>query len=379
MKEPGKEIIAHYLIKALLENGFVLLPGSGVLYLQRYPARIVNQTESIVPPGYTVDFVPSTYVADYFLSYYIAENTKTSFHFWNDKLKSLGEEINNLKTGEQYNLGGLGFFKKDDSGSLQYESNGLNGLMGCNTLEVLSCKPIPLHYKKEKFVSKEEIPTVEPSPISEKIVTKKKKGRLGLFGWFLIILAAVLFSSLIYDRCNHVLVDENIAPPPHIDQDRFNKPPDKLYVDSFQKEDSNSLDEDYRMSEGDYPLDNKDYPEDYFDSDTFYEEGIDNELFEEESKRLEEVEETEEVEEIEMDYLVVSGRCIIVTGSFSNQNNINNQSQLLENLGYSVYTENIGSLTRVGVLIDCNHDVLYSELDYLRTNVEVASWIMENN
>ena len=373
MKKSGKEIIVHYLTKALLENGFVLLPGGGVFYLQRYPARIDNKAESIVPPGYVVDFVPSTYIADYFLAYYIAEKTNSNFHFWNRELKALGEELNNLESGEQFDLLELGVLEKDAAGNLHYESHGLKGIKGFNTLEVLPCKPIPLHYKTEKSVSEHESSAPGPPPISKKKEIAKKNSRLSILGWFLVILAAILLSSIIYDRCGAVVVDDIIDPPPHISEDRFNQPPEKLYVDSFQKEDSNGLDQNYQNSEDYEYIEKEEYHDEHLDSDTFLEDADENEKFNEDVYHY------EESGEAGNDYLMVSGRCIIVTGSFSNQVNIARQSQLLENLGYSVYTENIGNLTRVGVLVNCDQDVLYSELDNLRANVEAASWIMENN
>jgi hypothetical protein len=360
---------------ALLENGFVLLPGSGVFYLLRYPARIDNGLESISPPGFTVDFVPSTYISDYYLAYFIAEKSSGDFHFWNEKLKEYSKEISQIEIGGRFNMEQLGFFYKDDSGKLHYESNGLEDIIGLNSLAVLPCKPLPLHFKAEnKAPSEEEVAKSQSQPVVIKNEQKNRK-KLSALGWFLLILGAVLLFALLYDRCSVSNLVE-IDPPPHISQDRFNQPPDKLYVDSFQKEDSNKFENEYYQFE-----EGQDSDIDFYD-DAAENNEYESSAFEQEQEPISEDEPTSSDSETiasENDYVIVSGRCVIITGSFSRDSNIKNQRTRLENLGYSVYTENIGNLTRVGVLVDCKEANLKSELSYIRANIESAAWIMEEN
>ena len=58
--------------------------------------------------------------------------------------------------------------------------------------------------------------------------------------------------------------------------------------------------------------------------------------------------------------------CVIITGVFSEYRNVNSMESILENRGYSVYTEEYGPYTRIGFEYDCSNSSETDLDDYLR-------------
>lgn len=74
----------------------------------------------------------------------------------------------------------------------------------------------------------------------------------------------------------------------------------------------------------------------------------------------------------------VTGKaCAVITGSFKTSIYALKMVKKLQKLGYKVYTEEKGSMTRVGLLYDCRKINADSLLKDVRSKVDTTSWILE--
>jgi cell division septation protein DedD len=74
----------------------------------------------------------------------------------------------------------------------------------------------------------------------------------------------------------------------------------------------------------------------------------------------------------------VTGKaCAVITGSFKTSVYAMKMVKKLQKLGYKVYTEEKGSMTRVGLLYDCTKMNADSLLKDVRSKVDTTSWILE--
>lgn len=69
--------------------------------------------------------------------------------------------------------------------------------------------------------------------------------------------------------------------------------------------------------------------------------------------------------------------CIIITGSYSNYQNVSKMEELLESKGYDVYVQEYGPYTRVGFTFDCAGKDLPSYLYNIRDRINAKAWYLE--
>jgi cell division septation protein DedD len=381
-----RDLIFRHLLVILLEREHVALPGLGLFLLKSYPARIDPGEGKIYPPGQAVEFLEAPGVSDYFVAYYLSTKISGDFGFWQSRLEDIASEVNELKVGEALSMEGLGTFGRSTK-SLNFTPDSSSPMNLLKQLPPLSCVPVPSIKASSADVGKVDSPTTQ-KPVTEttkgqsRVAGRKKPSRRTSWTfWLLLVLTAGLLFGLIYFFGNEQPPDEEFEIPPHIADQRLNQKPDQYFVDTFELD---------TFEEG-----GKDAP--------IYRDFNDHDLEEEEYERSEEEEEEivppppaetpdeEEPEEPENNNGINSSKeipdrphsadkgekCIIVTGSFSRMRNVSQMTDLLQELGYAVYTENLGQMTRVGAVIECDGDQLETHLMNLKANVEPASWVLE--
>lgn len=72
-----------------------------------------------------------------------------------------------------------------------------------------------------------------------------------------------------------------------------------------------------------------------------------------------------------------SGRCLIITGSFSKQKHVDEMVDLLEADGYQTYVESFYDLTRVGINFSCNEVELEGFLQEVRSKYSAFAWYLD--
>lgn len=338
------------------------MPGLGVFFLTSYPSRIDLKAHQIYPPGWAVEFLDAPNISDYYLAYILSESHRGDFSYWNTEIDQFVSEFQHLEKGSSLALGKIGEFRMRESLIFVQGANG--GDLLFNPLPALDCKPVAIYFGAEEEVVPPDLPKSKDSVSPQ---TKTASPGKSQFNWKIILWigAAVLFllSLLFFDTCNRE--EEKVEIPFHVSHDRLNKPPDKLYVDSFQQEGEENSDR--PENEGDADVgDIEETPE--------VESDLSSPPEQEEDNMYEEMEPAENEENTEN---LIADPCVIITGSFSQNRNINSMKTQLENMGYTLYEEPIGSLTRVGVVIDCSEDNLENHLSLLREKVEERSWVMD--
>ena len=69
--------------------------------------------------------------------------------------------------------------------------------------------------------------------------------------------------------------------------------------------------------------------------------------------------------------------CIIITGVFSSDRNIEMMSQSIASFGYTVYTEQRGIYTRVGLKFQCQNTDLESFIQTIRKDISPKAWYLD--
>ena len=73
-----------------------------------------------------------------------------------------------------------------------------------------------------------------------------------------------------------------------------------------------------------------------------------------------------------------SGECKIITGVYSRYVNVERMRDKLYNAGYTVYTEPLGTYTRVGLIYDCNQETdLEAYLQEVRRTISKKAWYLD--
>ena len=88
----------------------------------------------------------------------------------------------------------------------------------------------------------------------------------------------------------------------------------------------------------------------------------------------------EALEEMRKDKSLIpaSGECKIITGVYSRYINVERMRDKLYNAGYTVYTEPLGSYTRVGLIYDCNQETdLEAYLQEVRRTISKKAWYLD--
>lgn len=75
--------------------------------------------------------------------------------------------------------------------------------------------------------------------------------------------------------------------------------------------------------------------------------------------------------------MVIPDECIIITGVFASQVNIDNMVATIEANGYSAYLEPFGPYTRTGIIFACQDVVLEDYIRTVRSNISANAWYLE--
>lgn len=94
---------------------------------------------------------------------------------------------------------------------------------------------------------------------------------------------------------------------------------------------------------------------------------------------LPDLNQNQKTENVEIEKQQKISNCKIITGSFSREDNTNARKELLEQLGYSVFIEKNGNMTRVGVFVSCENNIIQKELNTLRSKVASSAWVLKEN
>ncbi len=372
-----RDLLFQQLYALLLERQHIALPGLGLFMLKNYPARIDPRNDKIYPPGKAVEFLEAPGISDYYAAFFVSTRLEGDFQSWQREIEQLADEVKNLPADGQMTLGKLGSISKTKRG-LELARSAEGAVNSLNQLQVLECKVVAAikpsgSASTESPKSSESQPIVghEPKPSAPGASNTGIKKVNWRFWVGLLLLAVMLFLMLFYMGRDESTPDQEYEMPPHITDQRLNQPPDQFYVDTFENDTFEDRRQDppvYRDFDND---ESNDFPEDTGEQ---YETEEDEEPEEEADEWIESVPESEmnldlQEEDTEM--------CVIVTGAFSSMSNVREMTRKLQDMGYAVYSEDIGNLTRVGAVIDCNEDQLETHLMNLQANLEPGAWILE--
>lgn len=386
-----QELVIYGIKNQLLERSYSVVPGLGVFMLKKYPARIDLKREIIHPPGYSIDFFNAPSISDYLIAWQLANNFGRDFNFWFGQLEAIAKSVRNGNQGEYYELEGLGRFKCGNEPVFELSGKNLSWLNG--GLPIVKCPPVKSLPPIQSLTVPSSInttttnttPATKPTTENSKETAKKTNWRFILL---LLLLASLLF-GLIHFFANRTDAPKDSIIPPYVTEERLNQKPDMLPVDSSE------LDSIEEKTEDEYLY--RDYNDfNYQDEEldeVIEEEGqrqdleLDLERAPDESERYNrspfqrerDIEENarEIPESTSPEISQGEEKCIIITGAFSRMRNVNEMTNKLQAAGYAVYTENIGSLTRVGAVIPCTPAEFEFHFSYIRSNIESGSWLLE--
>ncbi|TVR89599.1 MAG: SPOR domain-containing protein [Saprospirales bacterium] len=372
-----RDLLFHQLYALLLQRQHIALPGLGLFMLKNYPARIDPRNDKIYPPGRAVEFLEAPGISDFYAAFFVSTSLDGGFQFWQREIEQLADEAKKLPVDGQLSLGKLGSIKRTNKG-VELAKSPEEIINTLNQLPVIECKTVAV-IKPSIVTSSESLKSSKSQPIdrqepnsSVRGAVKSRTGKVNWRFWVgLLLLAVMLFLMLFYMGRDESAPDQEYEMPPHISDQRLNQPPDKFYVDTFE----NDTFEDRRQDPPvyrDFDNDESNYlPEDP---------GEQYEPEEYEEPEVEADEWIESVPESEMNQTYReedTEKCVIVTGAFSSMSNVREMTRKLQDMGYAVYSEDIGNLTRVGAVIDCHEDQLETHLMNLQANLEPGAWILE--
>jgi len=75
--------------------------------------------------------------------------------------------------------------------------------------------------------------------------------------------------------------------------------------------------------------------------------------------------------------LVTTDDCIIITGVYTSETNIESMKASLVDLGYDIYTESYGPYTRVGISFTCGDTDLKEEMYKVRSKTNATAWYLQ--
>lgn len=352
------KIIEHHIGNLLLERKHAVVPGLGVFFLKSVPARIDLSSEKIYPPGFSIEFFNAPGISDYLLAYRAATQSSFNFGAWTGFIDDFTRKLHDLGEGEKIELANLGTFTKGEELDFRPDPKwGSGEILGRVPLSCKAIKTTPetaqTESSKSVSVAASKLDEGKPnlteskSSAAQPLPAKSSKFRRRLiFG--LLLLTGLIFGFLIFNHFNRSS-EPVVEIPAHISEDRFNRTPDNLYVDSFDQSQSS---EDSVENEPRY--ENEHPEESYTESPEVADEEGENAL------------DTPNPES-----------CVIVSGSFSSSSNVNRMTEIIQSHGYPVYKEGVGDLVRVGAIVNCNPGELEAHLSYIRENIEQASWLLE--
>lgn len=73
---------------------------------------------------------------------------------------------------------------------------------------------------------------------------------------------------------------------------------------------------------------------------------------------------------------ILKSGCVIITGTFQNQQNANTSYKSIESKGYIPYIEEYNEMTRVGVVFDCRSEDLDNYLQIVQNDITPKAWFL---
>jgi cell division septation protein DedD len=344
-----------YIIKELLaREGKALLPGLGVLTLQRDASQIDAAEGKINPPADSLHFLPSDYILEEHLYAQVQKLPLPPKVKEEHLAAEIAEFLRVALEGDEFSIGDFAHFKKIKPEGFAFKAGAIDEISPLGKLPVLK---LPSHSISEVATSAAAVKAVDVSTGEEGKEEEEEKKSAWLLPALLTLLILILSFAVWWftpdlrnggEGFSKLLVKEervNISPSEMEENDRTQK---------RAKSDSPQLDKDVLMAEDTLVHSSKttDSP------NTNITEPEKNETPEPPQEELNE-------------------DCVIVVGAFSKANNVSRMKQRLKDEGYDVFTQNANGLTRVGLYTSCMNEKLDSVLRVARREIEDAAWILE--
>ncbi|TVR82366.1 MAG: hypothetical protein EA409_04830 [Saprospirales bacterium] len=383
-----QELVVHGIKYQLLARGYSVVPGLGVFMLKKYPARVDLRREVIHPPGYTIEFFNAPSIADYLIALQLSNKFGRDFTYWSSQLEELSDEVRSGGGEDYFDLDGLGRFKCGELPLFEPAETIFSYLNG--RLPILNCPPVrtqpPLQPPPVSVTSTAKTAASATASNSSASVAHGRAVKKPNWRFIIILLViAVFLFGLIHYFANRTETVNDAVVPPYVSEERLNQKPDMLPVDSSELDsiEENAEDAYLYRDFNDYDISLDELEDESNDSDE--EKKQKEDVILEESSRYNRSPLKENIEEEPNEfpesgsgeYSTEDEKCIIITGSFSRMHNITQMTKRLQAAGYAVYTEDIGSLTRVGAVVSCDPSEIEFHLSYIKSNFEQGSWLLE--
>jgi hypothetical protein len=373
------------MIVELFSRGELSIPGVGVLWIKKIPAKRVPAQKKIYGPTLLVEFKEDTTIKSSELSGKLESMSHFSPDEAEKKVRETGTAIlNNLLNFGESHLHRLGRFHRDDGGNFRFE---LDSQLQ-DTLRViypdLPLEPLPDENTRSNDVFLDH--TFPHGPEYD------KRTKTGWFFPFLALIAtslllACLVSCFIQKRIESQLV-------PYLISGKQQSPaPRVVPADSFINDPATG---------NIFP---EDTMEDTHDAAEPSKEDLRNDPAEPQTGQIEtnmisppppeihdEAQESMDsysltgIESMELDDILrISARkrlsfrkpCMIVVGSYMRRDLIDKMANRLISLEYEVYIEKYGSFYRTAIIYECDSVDTGNFLSKIRNTIEPKAWILQ--
>lgn len=345
--------VARCIREVLDDRQTVSLIGLGSLRLENYPAKFGEKRKVLLPPSVDITFDSSTSSNNALISRISKVNNLSKEEASTIIQKYSDSVLNALLNFDKAYLTGIGTFKKNKSGEIEFKSDPKfvgQYYKGLPTIDIEIVKPKPLETTEvvsepaiisstpivdvkskedpeasepvEMSVESSEIKStsveppafVPPSPFLEKSQEEESHNR----NWLWIILALALLAAIIFltmRACNYYQDSQKLNDPQIVES----HPTDALLADENAELDSDTA------NGGN----------------------------------------------------VIPGKCIIITGVFATDANAQRMNEKLSNEGYEVYTEENGPYKRVGLSFECDNINLEDYIQDVRAKIAPKAWYLD--
>lgn len=343
--------LAYIVRELLVRDGKALLPGLGILTLQRTGASIDTGRQVIQPPKDELDFLASENIGEEHLLNQLKELSLPAHVNLSDLASSISSGIRELTQKDEFRIGDFVQFIKSEEGDYTIKTLPENTLSPISNLDELTL-PAAVGVKTMEKVATAAAVSEDAAPVEK----EKQNWKMPA----LITAIILLLSFTIWwftpewkngsEAFSKLLVKEervNISPsevkPKAVDspveQKEIVPEPDALDSPAFEKD------------------------------VTAEEDTVDSVIAQEKQD--------EETSISDEDHKTVSSDCVIVVGSFSRTSNVERMKTELKSRGHRIFTQNINGLTRVGLYAPCAPRPLDSTLTETRENIESNAWLLE--
>lgn len=362
--------------KCLLLKGRFVLPHWGILNVHSTSASIRQDSAKIHPPSEEISFLDLPDISKNEL-----EKELQQFVF-SEQIDSslLAQKIDELALSKKesgfWDLGRLGVFRQSSEGVVWESASPASWSLLNDLPEITLPYPITPVADTTAVANDADSPAGESG---EKVVSPaaRKKKKTSTLTILLLVLVALGLAFLIaagvywYSSSQEQLTMDDIP----ASTNRVNVHPDKLKesytltADTASESDSSPSFELSHRVKSDSKQETtavEDEPTEEVEPDysSFDNEPREDSKADDAATGLEESSEDENLS------------CVIIVGAFSNERNTRQMKDYLSKANYTVFTQNAGQLTRVGLYTHCEPSKILKELREVRKEIEAGAWIL---